>query len=390
MRVLHMVNDVTDRGNGIVNTAVDLAMEQARQGLEVAVASAGGAYQSLLEAAGVTHLMLDQSRRPAQMLGAIRLLHRQLSGFRPDVVHAHMRTGLVLAWLLKPFHRYGLIGHVHNVHDRESVVMGLADRVIAVSKSVAASMAKRGVPSRKIRVSLNRTLGSKRVPPLEAIAPAVLARPAIVTVCGMSRRKGVDALIRAFAKIEGDIPGAHLYLVGDGPDRKDFELLAKQSHCPGRIHFEGYQAQPQAYMVSADVFVLASRRESFGLVLIEAREAGCAVVATDVDGVAEALDGGRAGLLVPQNDDTALAGALRRVLSDPAEQAKWRDRAKSGIDEFRIEQMTAEINAIYEELLPVKHARTASRASGATAVTPQVRTISPQPADDRESQAARW
>ena len=103
MRVLHIVNDVTDRGNGIVNTAVDLAMEQVQQGLEIALVSAGGAYQPLLEQGGVMHLALDQARNPAQALRAIRLFHRQLLYFRPDVLHAHMRTGLLLAWLLRPF-----------------------------------------------------------------------------------------------------------------------------------------------------------------------------------------------------------------------------------------------------------------------------------------------
>ena len=56
MRILHILNDVTDRGNGIVNTAVDLAIEQARQGLDVAVISAGGGYVPLLQSAGVLHL----------------------------------------------------------------------------------------------------------------------------------------------------------------------------------------------------------------------------------------------------------------------------------------------------------------------------------------------
>ena len=79
MRVLHILNDVTARGNGIVNTAVDLAMEQARQGSVVAVASAGGGYKPMLERAGVLHLTLDQSRRPVQMLRAFRLFAGRFS-----------------------------------------------------------------------------------------------------------------------------------------------------------------------------------------------------------------------------------------------------------------------------------------------------------------------
>ena len=348
MRVLHILNDVTDRGNGIVNTAVDLAVEQSRQGLDVAVASAGGGYKPLLERSGVLHITLNQSRRPAQLVQAMRMFRTVLHEFHPDVVHAHMRTGLLLAWLWRRFHRFGLIGHVHNVHDRESVMMALADRVIAVSESVAATMAAQGIAKRKIRVVLNGTLDSRRVPSLAEIEPAALRRPAIVTVGGMNHRKGIEELIAAFEMTPQD---AHLYLVGDGPDREQFERQARVSSRRDQIHFEGYQALPQAYMQAADVFVLASRRESFGLVLIEARQAGCAIVATDVDGVAEALDGGRAGLLVPAGDVNVLGHALAGMLNDHDARAEWQQKAKDGITRFRVNRMAFDVRTIYEELL---------------------------------------
>jgi glycosyltransferase involved in cell wall biosynthesis len=351
MRVLHILNDVTDRGNGIVNTAVDLALEQARQGLAVAVASAGGGYKPLLESAGVLHLALDQSRRPAQLLRAMRSLGTMLSDFRPDIVHAHMCTGMLLAWLWKHFNRFALIGHVHNVHDRQSVMMGLADRVIASSQSVATTMRAQGIPKRKIRVVLNRTLDSPRCPSLAEIEPRPLIGRSIVTVCGMNHRKGIAELIAAFERIGSQAPDAHLYLVGDGPDREQFERQARASSRPNHIHFEGYQALPQAYMLSAEVFVLASRRESFGLVLIEARQAGCAIVATDVDGIAEALDGGSAGLLVPSGDVNALAQALGRLLNDEDQRRQWRSRAKAGIANFHVQRMASEIKTVYDEPL---------------------------------------
>lgn len=348
MRVLHILNDVTDRGNGIVNTAVDLAVEQARQGLEVAVASAGGGYKPLLERSGVLHITLNQSRKPTRLLHAVRVLRALVKDFQPDVVHAHMRTGLLLAWFWRRFHRFALIGHVHNVHDRESVMMGLADRVIAVSESVAATMASLGIAKHKIRVVLNGTLESRRIPSLAEIEPAALHRPAIVTVGGMNHRKGIEELIAAFEMTGED---AHLYLVGDGPDRKQFEQQARMSRRCDHIHFEGYQALPQAYMQSADVFVLASRRESFGLVLIEARQAGCAIIATNVDGVAEALDGGRAGLLVAAGDVNALGRALDAMLNDEDARRECGRKAKEGIAKFRVNRMAHETRAVYEELL---------------------------------------
>jgi glycosyltransferase involved in cell wall biosynthesis len=351
MRILHVLNDVTDRGNGIVNTAVDLAIEQARQGLEVAVVSAGGGYKPVLERAGVLHFTLDQSRRPSTTLRALWSLRRQIVEFRPHVVHAHMRTGLLLAWVWVRFHRFALVGHVHNVHDRESVIMGLADRVIAVSHSVAATMAQRGIAEHKIRVVLNRTLGSKRRAALAEVTPASLAKPSIVTVCGMSHRKGIEELLSAFEMVGEELPCAHLYLVGDGPEREQFQELAHRSTWRDRIHFEGYQAVPQAYMLSADVFVLASRRESFGLVLIEAREAGCAIVATDVDGVAEALDGGEAGVLIPPQNVNALADALCRLLRSEDECNAWRMNAQRGIEMYCVRTMALEMRNVYDELV---------------------------------------
>jgi len=354
MRVLHILNDLSDRGNGIINAAVDLALEQSRQGLTVAVTSAGGGYRNLLERAGIRHFDLNQSRRPTELVRAVRLLHSQLREFQPHIVHAHMRTGLLLAWFWKRFCNYALVGHVHNVHDRESNLMGMAERVIAVSESVGDSMVARGIARNKIRVVLNRTLESPRVPPLRAISAACLQRPSIVTVCGMNHRKGIAELLAAFELVGHDIPNSHLYLVGDGPDRQEFERLAAQSKWRRHIHFEGYQSVPQAYMLSADAFVLASRRESFGLVLIEARQAGCAIVGTNVDGVAEALDDGRAGMLVAAGDVPALAHALCLMLGSNNIRERWQCRATAGVDEFHIRRMAHEIQAVYEELRRVE------------------------------------
>jgi len=354
MRVLHILNDVSDRGNGIVNAAVSLAVEQARQGYSVAVASDCGGYLPLLLRAGVLHLPLDQSRRPLHILRAAQLFRKHLLAFRPDVVHAHMRTGLVLAWFWRHFEKFALVGHVHNVHDRESAIMGLADRVIAVSESVGKTMAARGIPRRKLRVVLNRTLNSALQPKLEKVQPALLANPAIVTVCGMNRRKGIEELLTAFDEVAQRFSGAHLYLVGDGPERGEFEQVARRSPYSCRIHFEGFCPAPQSYMLSADVFVLAARRESFGLVLIEARASGCAIVATDADGIAEALDHGRCGVLVPPRDASALARALCHMLENDRERMEWKRRAKSGIEKYSIERMANEVREVYDEVIEEK------------------------------------
>ena len=312
MRILHMLNSIPESGAGIVHAAVDLACLQARDGHDVCVASAGGGYEALLTRNGVDHFDLDQTRRPMNLLLASRSYRTLVRKFRPDIVHAHMITGAVVAKSLRGKTGYGLVTTVHNEWQRGAILMGLGDRVIAVSEAVGRSMKRCGVAASKIRVVRNGTVGSPRNRPISHYRPAVLAGLSIVTVAGMYRRKGIAELITAFGSVASRFPQAHLYLVGEGPDRLEFEDLAR-SLAASRIHFEGFQKEPQRYMLAADVFVLASHKEPWGMVLTEAREAGCAIVASNVDGIPEALDGGNAGLLVPPGDISALEAAITSI-----------------------------------------------------------------------------
>ncbi|BAY23483.1 group 1 glycosyl transferase [Calothrix sp. NIES-2100] len=351
MRILHITNHVQQIGNGIVNVAVDVACLQAQNGHYVAVASDGGEYEALLTQNGVQHFHLDQSRTPLNMIKAAWRYRDIIQEFQPDIVHAHMMTGVVLAGILRNSGEYSLVSTVHNEFQRSAVLMGLADRVIAVSNAVADSMVRRGIPQSKLRVVANGTLNSPRNPSIKDYQPLPLCRPAITTVAGMYTRKGIVELIEAFVKIATDFPQAHLYLVGNGPDRAMFEKMVQSTPFSERIHFEGFQPEPQRYMLSSDIFVLASHCESFGLVLTEAREAGCAIIASDVDGIPETLDGGQAGLLIPPKDSQTLAKALAHLLSDPQQLQKLQSQAKDNIDRFSVTRVHEETLNVYSELI---------------------------------------
>ena len=179
----------------------------------------------------------------------------------------------------------------------------------------------------------------------------MLAHPAFVTVAGLMHRKGIAELIGAFAKVASIDPKVNLYIVGGGTELELFSRLASESGAGDRIHFEGFHADPRAYLRAADIFVIASRRESFGLAILEAREAGCAIIATQVDGIPELLDAGRCGLLVPPLDPAAMAGAMLRLLGDGALQKSLRREALVGLERFTVERMADEVMAVYEELL---------------------------------------
>ncbi|MBE9007086.1 glycosyltransferase family 4 protein [Fortiea sp. LEGE XX443] len=354
MRILHITNHLEKIGNGIVNVAVDLACLQSQDGHDVAVASAGGEFETLLARHNTKHFQLDQSRQPLNLLKAVWRFREIVQQFQPDIVHAHMMTGVVLAGILRKAHKYNLVSTVHNEFQRSAVLMGLADRVIAVSQAVCHSMLQRGIPQNKLRVVSNGTLGSPRHLSIQDYQPLPLHHPSITTVAGMYTRKGIAELIAAFTKIAPDFPKAHLYLVGNGPDRSIFEAIVQNTPCDKlrqRIHFEGFQPEPQRYMLASDIFVLASHCESFGLVLTEAREAGCAIIASDVDGIPETLDNRQAGILVPPKDSQTLAAALAQLLSNPAQLHYWKNRAKQNIERFKAARVHEETMTVYRELV---------------------------------------
>jgi glycosyltransferase involved in cell wall biosynthesis len=349
LTILHLLNDVDETGCGIVNVAVDLAVGQAQLGHRVAVASSGGKYVAILEAAGIRHHVLDQRRRPGTLLQAARRFRRLVAELDPDIVHCHMVTGVLLARSCRAGSRYRLVAHLHNVGQKRSRLMGLADCVVTVSEGVADFMSRHGIAQRKLRVVVNGPIGTLRWPARDGgVAP--LARPAIVTVAGMYENKGIGELIAAFARVAALVPEAHLYLVGDGPDRASFEIEAAKTAASARIRFVGFQHDPRPYLRAADIFVLASHRESFGMAIIEARENGCAVIASDVDGIPEALDRGAAGMLVPPRNVGALAAAMLALLRDEALRRSWQGKAARGLERFGVESMARDVIAAYRGL----------------------------------------
>ncbi len=352
MRILHLANTVSDRGNGIVNVAVDLAIAQAAAGHDVAFACERGGYIPLLERFSVRVFLARQTGAARALLNSFTLL-RILRSFRPQIIHCHMRSGLLLIAPWARLLRIPIVAHVHNIHDRAIGLRHLPTRVLAVSNADSHTIAAAGVPRARIRVVLNGLIGSHRLPATPM--PVQLHHPAITTVAGMMHRKGIAELITAFETILHTIPGAHLYLVGEGPERLLFEAQAAASPAAANIHFEGMQADPRGHLLATDVFVLASRRESFGLALIEARQAGCAIVASNVDGIPELLGHGDLGLLVPPQNPPALAEAIVKLLTDPDLRNSLKQKARENLKPFTTTRMAAEVLAIYEELTQPTH-----------------------------------
>jgi glycosyltransferase involved in cell wall biosynthesis len=148
----------------------------------------------------------------------------------------------------------------------------------------------------------------------------------VITACGrMHRQKGFDVLLPAFAKTAAQVP-SELWLLGEGPNRAALEAQAAELGVAESVRFLGFQANPLSFFRAADLFVLSSRWEGFGNVVVEALGCGTPVLSTDCPfGPAEVLEDGRWGKLVPVEDVGALAGGMREILTNAALAAKLAD-----------------------------------------------------------------
>lgn len=258
--------------------------------------------------------------RPCAMLSAlnhanvIALLARRLAGGRTRLVvseHNNLsqsmtvepsRRGRLMPWFMRRTYPW-------------------ADGVVAVSAGVADNLARAiALPRESIEVIYNPVVGEQTLclanAPLDHPWFAPGEPPVVLGVGRLTAQKDFDVLIRAFASVRKMRP-ARLMILGEGELRTELEALIRQLGIGADVALPGFQANPLVYMRRAALFVLSSRFEGFGNVLVEAMACGTPVVSTDCpSGPAEILEGGKWGRLAPVGDAEALAEAMLATLAE--------------------------------------------------------------------------
>jgi N-acetyl-alpha-D-glucosaminyl L-malate synthase BshA len=163
--------------------------------------------------------------------------------------------------------------------------------------------------------------------------------------------KRVGDTVRALAEVRRVHP-AVLVLVGDGPERAEVEALASSLGVRDAVAFVGERRSLGDLFAHADVFLLPSDQESFGLAALESLASGVPVVASDVGGVAEVVTQGETGWLVPVRNPAAMARAVLSMLADPARRrAMGRAARASALARFQPGPLVSRTEALYRELL---------------------------------------
>jgi glycosyltransferase involved in cell wall biosynthesis len=195
----------------------------------------------------------------------------------------------------------------------------------AISDSTADDLVARGIPRGHVRVIHPGVRSDRFVPAPGCRAP----QPTFAYVGRLKRYKGVDLVIRAFARL-GD-PTAVLDIAGAGDFRPRLEALVRSLDLAGRVRFLGFvtEAEKLALLQRSWAVLLASPKEGWGLTNVEAAACGTPVIASNSPGIRESVRVGVTGFLAPHGDVAALAEAMRALAGAPGRvEAMGRDARK--------------------------------------------------------------
>ncbi len=174
----------------------------------------------------------------------------------------------------------------------------------------------------------------------------------LLIVARLHPEKGHSYLFQALPGLRRRLGGRIVLAVaGTGPFAEAYRREVEALGCSDIVRFLGFRSDVAALIRAADVFVLPSLAEAFGLAAVEALHLGAAVVAARTGGLPEIVDHEVDGLLVPPGDVAALEDALCRVLSDDVLRARLRSAGPAKARRFRFDDMMRQYEQIYEGLL---------------------------------------
>ncbi len=299
-------------------------------------------------------------------LGSLPTLRRLARSEGLDLIDAHFgypdghAASLLARWLNRPFTvtLRGVEPRLGATRIRGRLMrraLARANRVIAVSASLAAWARRAGVDPGRIEV-VGNGVDTERFQPVDrdrARAELGLPRdaPVLVTVGGLTERKGFHRVLEVLPDLRTRHPGLQYLIVGgasgEGDWRGRLEAQVERLGLGDCVHFLGVVAPDRLRvpLSAADAFVLATRNEGWANVLLEAMACGLPVVATDVGGNREVVSDGALGRVVPFGDAQALGAAIDGVLAEHWDRAAIRGHAEANAWAARIETLVPLLRA---------------------------------------------
>jgi glycosyltransferase involved in cell wall biosynthesis len=235
-----------------------------------------------------------------------RTIKRAIASFKPAVVMSYMTRATQYVPRGDFVHVARLGGYYDLRHYRH------CDHLVGNTPDLVEYFMRGGWLRERVHFIPN-FVDTHRSPPVDRAHYATpAAAPLIFALGRLHTNKAFDVLLAAVAQI----PGAYLWLAGEGPERAALESLAADFGIASRVKFLGWQDDAAPFFAAADVVAVPSRHEPLGNVVLEAWAQGVAVVAAASHGPRFLIADGESGLLAPVEDAGALAASLSRVLAD--------------------------------------------------------------------------
>jgi phosphatidylinositol alpha-mannosyltransferase len=351
--IMHLDREFRARGH---DTRIIAASTEDRDDLESNVIKVSGAITPFPYSGSTARITYSPQ--------VYRRVKRILSDEKFDVVHVH-EPGVPILSLAVLRHSHALnIGTFHAYRETNAFyeyarpiaarIFGRLDGRIFVSEAVREYITHYFPGDYRI-IPNGIDVARFSAPNIEPIKKYVDGRPNILFVGRMEKRKGFRNLIRAYPYIKEAIPNARLLVVGAFSDEEKAPFVRyARTHKLRSIHFIGYVSRDDLvrYYRTATVFCAPSTGfESFGIVLLEAMAASLPIVASDIAGYRLVLTNGKEGLLVPPNDEKAIADAVVDLLQNPEMRHAMAERGRMTAAQYDWPLIAARVLDYYEELL---------------------------------------
>ena len=320
----------------------------------------------IIEAANARNIPIERWIMPGMIApGFFARVVKYLRQQRPDIVHTHLvhaETYAIPAARLAgvPF----VVNSCHNDDPFRFLIpfrvqswlrWRMTHRGIAISQAIKDFLIKTefardqqiaAIPyglQAPPRVAPERTLHQELgLPPSARI---------VGSMCRLIEQKGLTYALDAMALLMPRYPDLHYVIAGTGTLQEDLKAQAAASGIAERVHFIGWRTDVQALMAQFEIFLAPSLWEGFGLVFLEAMGQARPVISTRVSSIPEVVDDGVTGLLVPPRDGQAIAGALERLLNDPACGQRMGEAGRTRLAQvFTPERMIAQTIDVYHSL----------------------------------------
>lgn len=279
-----------------------------------------------------------------------KIIHTQGAAALDMMAVAAARRGGIASVVTRPVliddlsNRTAMSRRIFNAVDR-AFTLRLCDALVTISENGHRRMAAR-VPKERLHLIRNGIVSPFNHPPIRT-----RDKPVQIGMVGHLRDyKGFDVFLKVARSLVELGEEVTFHIVGEGPERVVLQRLCDQLNLNELVFFHGLLRDVSSILAKLDIFLFTSRREGLSMAVIEAMGAGLPIIATDVGGIADQIDSGINGEILPKDDVAALAEATLALVRDPTKRKTMGTASRSRFERyFSQDRMLAEYVKLYRE-----------------------------------------